>query len=125
MKIYELNWSWYEDYQPHLFAYKEEKTKKQWESDCKKAIRAVGDEYLKQEKSWAGANHWIEFAGKKLLEYGYISIQPVSFGVFGSYIIEYKDGLDADDLVFKKIVGKELFAKAVAHNKKIEASLNE
>lgn len=123
MKVYEFYWSWYEEFCPLLFSNKEDKTEIEWELDCKRAIKECGEEYLKQEKSWAGANNWIEFSTHKLIEYGYERVVPITFGHFGSYIIEHYDDIDDDDIKWKEIIGDELFRKTIEHNKELNERL--
>ena len=126
MKVYEFYWNWYEEYSPTLFSHKEDKSELEWELDCKRAIKECGEEYLKQEQNWAGAQNWIGFATHKLIEYGYELITPITFGHWGSFIIEHEvneEGLGEDDIKWKEIVGDELFKKAIEHNIKLNKEL--
>lgn len=121
MKVFQLTWSWYEECSFWLFFHKEDKTKEDWESDCKKAIKNIGKEYLDQETSWPGASRWIEMSTIELEKLGYKKIKPIEFGCFGSYIIDERKNEDKDE--FEKIVGKELIDRAVGMSKKIQKTL--
>ena len=113
MVIFELSWSWYEDYSHWLFEHPT-KTQRDFEKDCQKALREFGDEYLQSEKSWASAMNWIEFITSKLPVYGYKAIKTKEWGFWGGYILE------DDDKDWAKLVGKELFEKALKHNNKLQ-----
>ena len=126
MYIYEFYWSWYEDYQPTLFSSLEEKSIEQWQEDCKKALREVGEKYLKEEDGWASAPHWIKKAGEVLVKYGYKEVSPISFGHFGSYIINHEEDdnyHDEEGGRWKELVGEDLYNKAVEHNRKLDSTL--
>ena len=75
--IFEFSWSWHEDYCPILLE-GPEKTKEEFEVDCKKAMSESFDEYMKKEKSWASLPRWIEIASIKLEDYGYKIFKPIS-----------------------------------------------
>lgn len=116
--IYELYWSWYEDYQPHLFEHEQIKTEEEFEADCKKALLDCVEEYLAQEDSWAGMPDWIEYACKSLTKYGYERVRPVSCGWFGGYIIK-ADRIDSE-LQAEFPAAYKLFAE---HNSRIEKEM--
>lgn len=86
--LFEIAWKDYEDYEPHLFIGPASVTEKQWEEDCKRAIRECGEGYIKQEKSWAGASYWIISACDKLEEYGYKWVRPTGWSFSGGAILE-------------------------------------
>lgn len=121
--VFELSWTDYEDYRPHLFIGPVTKTEKDWEEDCKRALRECGEEYIDQENGWIGANLWIEFALKKLGEYGYKHIHTTRWDFCGGAILGdgYVDGERADEgddeKDWRKVVGDDLLDKAVEHNK--------
>lgn len=117
MKLFELYWIWYEEHSYWLFTHPN-KTKKQFEADVKMLLREYGNDYLKEEDSWAGARGWIELIAEKLPVIGYTKIEPESTGFFGGYILRKDD----DGKEWEKIVGKELMEKAIKHNKKVEKS---
>jgi hypothetical protein len=119
--IFELAWSWYEDYQPHLFSH-ENKTREEFEQDAKFLLKKYGPEYLDQETSWAQAPGWITYVVKKFPELGYKIIEPERVSVFGSYIIEG----DEEDLEFgKNFVGTDLLNQAIDHNINLRAAKQE
>ena len=120
MKIFELAWTWYEDYRPFLFSH-ETKTKEDFEADVKSLMIKYGDEYIKQETSWVGASDWIEYISTKMSELGYETVTPERFSIFGAFIV---DGNADDDIEFGKIIGEELFEKAIEHNKNLRKEMN-
>jgi len=120
-QIFELSWSWYEEYCPYLF-YHEKKTLRQFERDVKYLLRKYGNQYIKQEKSWISAHGWIEFVCIKLTELGYVPIRPNRFNIFGASIIDNKK--DDDDKAFGKLIGSELLAKAIKCNKSFRLKLD-
>ena len=101
-----------------------DKTQKEWDDDCSKAIREVSDEYISEvmnEKTWATIDGWVEAAQRKLESYGYIPVQPTSFDVpiTGSSIIGSvfcQDDPELDE--WKNFVGEENFAQAEKWNKR-------
>ena len=119
MRTFELYWSWYEEHAYWLLSHPT-KTKKQFQADVKKLLRKYGDEYLKKEDSWASARGWIKFVAEKLVGIGYAKVLPESFGFFGGNILENDD----DGMRWKKLVGEELFGKAIKHNKKVTNLVN-
>jgi len=114
--IFEFSYAWYEEYEPHLFD-GSAKSDSEWQEECEQAMRDVGEDLIKSSEGWVGAPAWVEAACKKLEEKGYKRIEPVKYEVWGSYIVSEKE--------FAKIVGKELFNKAIKHNKKVQAELQE
>ena len=120
-QLFELSWSWYEDYSYYLFTHSN-KTQEQFRKDVKTLLRKYGDAYLKQEKSWAGANDWIRYISGKMPELGYVPVSPVVKGFFGAYIID--GGKSDEDKEWGKIVGKDLLNKAVEHNKKLRVKMD-
>ncbi len=117
MKTFELYWSYYEDYSYWLFSHPK-KTKKQFQAYVKMLLREYGNDYLKEEGSWAGASGWIEKVAEKLTIIGYTKVLPERFGFFGGYILREDD----DGKEWSKIVGKDLFDKAIKHNEKVKKS---
>ncbi len=92
--IFEFSWSWYEDYSPHLFE-SNDKTKAEFEADCKKAMVECFDDYMSDDnKGWAAVPDWIDRACDKLEEFGYDRIKPTHFGLFGGYIVDENDITD-------------------------------
>lgn len=112
--IFELAWTWYEDYCFYLFFHKD-KTEEDFKKDVETIIVKYGKEYIESETSWVGANNWISFIKDKMPEFGYEEVRQVQWEHFGDYIIK-----DEPDNQWKKIVGEELFNMALAKNKKIE-----
>ena len=127
--IFELYYSWYEDYVPLLFEHTS-KTHKEWERDCKKALKECGKDYIEQEDSWISPSQWMSFACETLELYEYKRIQPVKFGYQGSDIIgntTMGKGVEKgkDDLQWGKVVGKKLLAQALEKNGNLDKTLYE
>lgn len=116
MQIFELNWSWYEDYTPYLFSHPD-KTHEQFQADVYSLFVKYGDEYLGQEMFFASAESWTEYVADKLPELGYEYIRPMQVSVFGAFII---NGDCEDDVKFGKIIGDDLYKKAIEHNRKVD-----
>ena len=88
--IFELSWSWYEEYRPILFE-GPDKTEDEWKYDCLAALRACFDEYMTSPQGWASLPDWIEVAAVKLAEYGYRQFKPVKCGFWGCYLPKDRD----------------------------------
>ncbi len=90
--IFNFYWSWYEDFDSNLLEHPD-KTPKEFEKDCMKALVDSFDQYFeitKKESHWASMQDWIEFSIKNMKEYGYKVIKPVAFGFFGGMIVDKK-----------------------------------
>ena len=122
MKIYELYWSWYEDYIHFTFCHPENKSEEEFKADVDSLMIKYGEDYLESEESWAGANGWVEYIVPKMKELGYETPTQTTYGFWGAYIIESKAD---DDKKFGDVVGKELLEKAIKHNKKIKEEMHE
>ena len=121
MKVYELYWSWYEDYSPRLFSCKEDKTEKQFKADCIKAMKACFDAYMKSiDCGWAMLPDWIEFAEPTLCSYGYVRIKPIAFGFFGGFLP--KDDYDITDRKEEgfRYFPKKYLERVVDYNKVVD-----
>ena len=122
--IYKMYWVDYDSVEDHLFEHSD-KTKKEFEDDCIKAIRDVGEKYLNEEDGWISAQGWIKMASEKLIDYGYKKVDPIKWGFFGNDIIgdQYIDNdfnivqsTGEGDDEWKKIVGDNIFEKALDKN---------
>lgn len=118
MKYFRITWSWYEEVEYYIFAH-QTKTQKEFLSDWNNLLISKGEEYLQQEKSWAGANGWIDYCQKYMEDLGYERIEFIDWNFFGGYILDKKS---TDN--FEKIVGESLVEKAIQHNLKIEENIN-
>jgi len=128
MKIYDLAWSWDEDYSVTQFTHPDNPSKEQWHEDVKKMLKKYGEEYLKQETGWAGASDWITFVGTKMPELGYSPHAKDTFAwsFFGAFILGDDGGReDEDDIKWKEIVGPDVYKKAIAHNEKIRKAMSD
>lgn len=84
--IFELSWSWYEEYNPYLFE-GPEVSKDEWNELCKKVLVSCFDEYMTESvKGWACLPDWIEFAVPKMAMQGYKQIKPVSCAFWGCFL---------------------------------------
>lgn len=117
MKIYELAWAWYEDFEPHIFLHSEDKTEAEFKADVQSLFRKYGDEYLSQNEGWAGANGLVDYIIPKMAELGYTRPEKVSCSFFGNFIIKEEDR--SDDEEFIELAGEEFFKKAIEHNNQV------
>lgn len=126
--IYRVEWIDYDTRADYLFEH-DSKTEEQFKADCIKAIREVGEKYLNEEKGWVSAPNWIEAAAKKMADYGYKPIDPITWYHFGSDIIGncmYDDNapISDEDEEWKEIVGDILFKRALEKNLVVKISLD-
>jgi hypothetical protein len=117
--LFELSWSWYEDYQTYLF-YHQNKTEGEFKNDIRFLLRKYGKDYIESEKpsSWVMAPEWIEFISKKMPELGYVPAKIINENFWGAYIID-GDLDDFEEKNWKEAVGEELYKEAVDHNRSI------
>jgi len=125
--IFEFSWSWYEDYCPVLLE-GPEKTQPKFEADCKKAMAESFDTFMEEAKKrdmWAQLPRWAEVAAKKLEDYGYKIIKPISFDCFGLYIPKDdrydRDYHDKDEDQFPEFT--EHIGKMKKHNNALDERL--
>ena len=83
--LFELSWSWYEDYCPYIFE-GEEKTKEEFSQDCDKAMIESFESYMEDEPCVASLGEWVEEALAQLEKYGYKRIKQVKYGYFGLFL---------------------------------------
>ena len=121
--IFEMAWCDCESYEPHLFS-GPDKTEEEWVRDCNAAIIAAGPKYLKTTQGWVGANDWIRAARKELEKMGYTAVYPIAWSFSGSAIIEGGE-YDDDDREWSKIVGTDLYNRALDINKRIRDEMDE
>lgn len=131
--IYKMEWNDYDSAIDYLFEH-DDKTEEQFKADCIKAIRAVGEKYLSDENGWISAPDWIEIAAKKMIDYGYRPVNPITWSHFGSDIIgdfEYDEDyrlritpISKGDEKWKEIVGGDLFKKSLEKNFVVEKNLH-
>jgi len=110
--IFEFYWSWHESYCPYLFEHSS-KTEEEFANDCIHAMKECFDDYMKQENGWKGLSSWIDFACKKLEDYGYKPVKPVKYGLFGGFIIDKNDKEEEGLKVFS-----EQLDVMIVHNNK-------
>lgn len=98
MEIFEFYWSDYDEHCPYLFEHIN-KTKEEFEADCKRAMIESFNGYMEQEHGWAGVSDWVKYSCKKLEEYGYKKVCPITFGFFGGYIVKEIDQIEDENLM--------------------------
>lgn len=115
-KVFELYWSWYEEYTPYLF-YHENKTKDEFESDVKQLLRLGTDAITDKNKGmYIGAKECIDFISDKIEQLGYQRIEPIAWGFFGGSIL---DGSDGESRAWSDLIGEEQMEKIISHNRNI------
>lgn len=113
MKLFKLEWYWYEETIYWLYVHPT-KTDEEFDADVKNLLITYGDEYIKSGAiSWIMVNEWIAFISDKLQVLGYEMVYPHTWNFFGGFI------LNKDDTDWKGVVGDRLFNKAVAINEEI------
>ena len=116
MQVFNFLWHDYEEQDNHLFSHPN-KTEEEFRGDCKKALIEVGDTYMDNEESWITLFDWISLASVKMEEYGYTIIKPITFSLWGNYIIEA--GQDEAEIL-EEVVGSRLLQKAIDKNKIVQ-----
>lgn len=122
MKLFELNYSWYEDYVPYLF-FHTDKTKEQFIKDCITCLKNNADELFNDEDGgWIGTSEIVSVIADNLPKMGYIpAVNEGTYGLFGSNILRKED---RDFKGLKKVFGSGILNKIEAHNKEMEDRLN-
>ena len=115
MNIYELSWTWYEDYTPYLFFCETEKTEKEFKADCLRAMMESFDDYMASlDHEWAMLPRWIEFSLDKLCSYGYAKVETIRTNFWGGFIPKKDDDKEESFKDFPE----EYFQKIVDYNEK-------
>ena len=127
MKLFELYWSWYEDYESYLFVHPDKsKTQEDFERDARSLYRHAALELLKTELGYIGLNNVTEEVAERLPELGYVKVEPVRFGSFGGYILKNNDRLKEDESETAiELIGMDAFLSVSEHNLDIENSIRE
>lgn len=132
MKVFKLKWQDWEIENNYLFFHPDiNKTQEQFEKDINNCLLKYGKQYIEKEKSWIGAQNWIEdIIPKLVLDYNYQKIETIDVVYQGFYIIgkdELSKYLNPKDTYCKKFgdaVGIELLTEATKKNYLIEEKLN-
>ena len=124
MKTYTLYYSTYDYSESGVFIHEKDKSKEQFDADCKRAMIECGETYLSTETSWADTDGWFGATINKLIEYGYKHPENYCFNIPYTGIIEDDDDKKEFIEPFQKIVGKKLLQKAIKHNKDLQKRLN-
>lgn len=119
--VYDMSWTWYEDWNLQEFVHKEKKTSDEFEQDVRTVMKSHIDDYLKQEKGWAGMSDFISYIGRHMGELGYSPLKKQGyFGFFGAYIVKDEDRRSDDSNKVEELIGKENLEKMFKHNEKVE-----
>ncbi len=116
MKIFKLQWSWYEDISFTLWSH-DTKDYIEFENDIKSVALNHIDDFLKLKHARNfGANDLVGYVASKLPDLGYTELVPETFSFFGCYIINGSEDDIEDDEEFINIFGKEVYQKIMNHN---------
>jgi len=122
MFIYNLSWSWFEDYCPNILISPKEYSQKEFANICQGAIRESVLPLLKED-DYIGLNNLCDVA-VELLKNKYCFTEPTitTYGLWAGYIIKEQDGQRdyGEKECAKDILGNELFDKVVKHNVKMD-----
>ena len=131
-KIYNLYYSWYEEYSRNEFTHPQNKLLAEFQEDCQDLLLKYAPDFIKnggeyndrKYQGWIGASDFINLIASKLPELGYVNLQDtfeeVSFGVFGSNILRKSEG----DEEIVKLLGEDLTKSTFEHNKRVRDRLN-
>lgn len=104
------------------------KTDEQFKKDVQSLMKKYGDEYLAQEKSWAGTDQFIKFIAPKLKELDYELITPAITYTFecGCIIRERfinKEHSTDNEKEIINVMGEEFIRKCIRKNIDIELEM--
>lgn len=107
MKIYRLEWSWYDDGMTLLFSSEEDKSEEQFFVDCSEAFQKTGGKLL-ETKHYPDMPTWVELAGIEICSMGYKVYNPISLSIHGDFlIIGGKSIVDVDLFPVQKLSTEE------------------
>jgi hypothetical protein len=121
MTIYELSYSWYEEYSPILFKHADLLlSREQWRELCdslldEAAARAVKE--MSEREVWVGWNEIVNKVADLLKQKGFIELDSVKSDYFGSCIIDSEDEAERLPEAAKKLV--------LEYNKNLRSKLHE
>lgn len=95
MNLYELAYSWYEDYSPTLFTSDQALTEDEWKALCDSLLPQVIEVCLKDDM-WLGWCSIVNAMVPLLVERGFAIAKPVAQSYWGSNIIGLRDGGHSD-----------------------------
>lgn len=138
LKVFELSWSWYEDYCPTLFYGQADMTQAEWVAACRKAVRQAAVIQLDSPgqlmndgthyKSWLGMSEFIQGATTILEKMGFEKVEPIKANAFGGYIIKRSDmasNIDHDADGVREWLTPELVERVCKWNEDVERGLRE
>lgn len=122
MFIYDLAWSWFEDYCPNILTHSKKYSRKEFADICREAIRESVSPLL-NEDDYIGLNNLCDVAVELLKsKYGFTEPTIITYSLWGASIIKEEDSQKdyGGKECAKDILGAELFDKIVKHNVKID-----
>ena len=117
-KLFEVSYSWYEEYCPTLFLGPENITEEEFSNLCKCLLPVAARNAVLKTDSWVGWHEIVDALIEMLEERNFIKIVPKKFDCWGTSIIRKKDLTEYGE------TSLEILAEALdlieKHNKKIE-----
>ena len=108
MKIYRLDWNWYDDGVTLLFSTEIERTESQFFYDCSLAFQAAGLKLMESSAKHLDMHDWTLLAGEEMLKLGYDRYEPVSLAISGdAMFIKDEAVIDVDIWPEQKISTEE------------------
>lgn len=126
-KMYELWFSDYDGNSSWQFTHGEDKSKEDFEKDCKEVLQEFGEASIKKIRCWVGSLDILRIVAEKLPTRGYIPFEDIyetiGFGMGGSCIIQ-KERHDDENEDVLNLLGDGLTKLVYKINNKIEKSMN-
>ncbi len=121
--LYEVYWSWYEEYNPIQLTSQKEYTEEEFKRLCDHLLIRVLEKHVEeQEEGWIGfsSNILEEVVDTLMYEYGFAEVNKTSTGWFGGYILD-----DEDDFEGFEFIPKELRDKIIKRNVEVRKKMME
>jgi|SRR5579885_2577089 len=123
MKIYELFYSWYEEYVPYLFLAPHPLSEREWRSICDQMVPEAikwllsKEEYKDRHIGWSDI---VERMVKMLEERKFTRVTPIQAGYFGANILAgWNEWLEPKRDQSDKLIPDPLWEKIHDHNRAI------
>ena len=135
MKLFELAWGWYEDYDPHLFYGPDSVTPDDWRRICTESVQAAARNQLaggtldwegkkRRPDDWIGWQSLVNEAVFMLLARGFTKAEPVAMKCWGSTIIQRDhDWQSSPDANYAVKLDPEVAAGIVTKNRKMHEEM--
>jgi len=119
MYLYEVSWSWYEDYEPYILLHEKEFSEIEWISIIREALKKAIKQLSSDTYSFISAESIIEHLVKILIEeYGFKEAEFTrTFNLWG-YILT-----DAED-INDEFIDEDIALIIAEHNRKVLKSIN-